>query len=191
MRVISGRFKGFSFDTPKTGTRPTTDRVKEALFSHLDNGNYLEGARVLDLFAGTGALAFESLSRGAVSALMVDAAPAAVAMLKKASAKIAHLGAWSADLHVSVRRGKAQTITAQLGASDDYSLVFLDPPYDFSDEDFDALLAQLAESGALSDDALIVTERSSRSAEPQPPRGWEVEQSRSYGETAIQYLHRS
>lgn len=191
MRVISGRFKGFSFDTPKTCTRPTTDRVKEAIFSHLDNGGYLAGARVLDLFAGTGALAFESLSRGATSAVMVDAAPSAVVLLKKACAKLTRVGAWSSDLQISVRRGKAQTILTQLSSADDYSLVFLDPPYDFSDEDFDALLVRLAESEALSPDALIVTERSSRSAQPQPPQGWEIEQSRSYGETAIQYLQRS
>ena len=63
MRVISGRFKGVALATPKTGTRPTTDRTKEAIFSHLDSWGVLDDARVLDLFAGTGALGIEALSR--------------------------------------------------------------------------------------------------------------------------------
>jgi 16S rRNA (guanine966-N2)-methyltransferase len=191
MRVISGRFKGFSFDTPKTGTRPTTDRVKEALFSHLDNGGYLEGSRVLDLFAGTGALAFEALSRGAESALMVDSAPAAVALLKKAASRIAQVDAEDSSLQISVRRGKAQTIAERLTSADDFSLVFLDPPYEYSEKDFDALLKTLSESGALSEDALIVAERSARSAEPATPAGWSVEQARHYGETAVTYFVRA
>ena len=65
MRVISGRFKGVALTTPKSGTRPTTDRTKEAIFSHLDSWGVLDDARVLDLFAGTGALGIEALSRGA------------------------------------------------------------------------------------------------------------------------------
>ncbi|MCI1984647.1 MAG: 16S rRNA (guanine(966)-N(2))-methyltransferase RsmD [Bifidobacteriaceae bacterium] len=193
MRVISGRFKGFSLDTPKTGTRPTTDRVKEALFSHLDNSGFLEDARVLDLFAGTGALAFEALSRGASSAVVVDAAPAAVALLKQATARVKKLGAWTPDVQISVRRGKAETVAARLGEGDDYSLVFLDPPYEYSDADFDALVEQLTTSGALADgeETVIVTERSSRSAAPSVPEGWAVEQARSYGETAVTYLVRA
>ena len=62
MRVISGRFKGVALTTPKAGTRPTTDRTKEAIFSHLDSWGVLDDARVLDLFAGTGALGIEALS---------------------------------------------------------------------------------------------------------------------------------
>ncbi|MCI1902171.1 MAG: 16S rRNA (guanine(966)-N(2))-methyltransferase RsmD [Bifidobacteriaceae bacterium] len=191
MRVISGRFKGFSLDTPKTGTRPTTDRVKEALFSHLDNGGYLSDARVLDLFAGTGALAFEALSRGAQSALVVDSAPAAVSLLKNAASRITRVGAWDPDIHISVRRGKAAAIAERLTPADNFSLVFLDPPYEYSEHDFDALLVQLSDCGALGEDAIIVAERSSRSADPVPPQGWEVEQSRNYGETAVTYFVRS
>jgi 16S rRNA (guanine966-N2)-methyltransferase len=191
MRVISGRFKGFSFDTPKTGTRPTTDRVKEALFSHLEFADALDDARVLDLFAGTGALSFEALSRGAESAVMVDMGSQAVALLKKAAARCKELTAWNADMSISVRRGKAESFVSHMSVTDDYSLVFLDPPYDYGDDAFDNLLVQLSNSGALGENALIVTERSSRSAEPTPPKGWEVEQARNYGETAIQYLVRA
>lgn len=191
MRVISGRFKGFSLDAPKTGTRPTTDRVKEALFSHLEVTGALENACVLDLFAGTGALAFEALSRGATSATLVDAAPAAIALLKQAAQRVKKLGAWEPGLRLEVRRAKAQTFVQHLSEAEGYSLVFLDPPYDFSEADFNDLLAALAQSGALSAEAVIVTERSARSADPVAPRGWEVEQSRGYGETKIEYLVRS
>ena len=72
MRVISGRFKGVALATPKTGTRPTTDRTKEAIFSHLDSWGVLDDARVLDLFAGTGALGIEALSRGARELVAVE-----------------------------------------------------------------------------------------------------------------------
>ena len=72
MHVISGRFKGVALTTPKTGTRPTTDRTKEAIFSHLDSWQVLDDARVLDLFAGTGALGIEALSRGARELVAVE-----------------------------------------------------------------------------------------------------------------------
>lgn len=72
MRVISGRFKGVVLTTPKAGTRPTTDRTKEAIFSHLDSWGVLDDARVLDLFAGTGALGIEALSRGARELVAVE-----------------------------------------------------------------------------------------------------------------------
>ena len=72
MRVISGRFKGVALTTPKAGTRPTTDRTKEAIFSHLDSWGVLDDARVLDLFAGTGALGIEALSRGARELVAVE-----------------------------------------------------------------------------------------------------------------------
>lgn len=190
MRVISGRFKGFSFDAPKTGTRPTTDRVKEALFSHLESEGVLGDARVLDLFAGTGALSFEALSRGARSAVMVDMGSQAVGLLKRAAARCRELAAWSSDLSISVRRGKAESVVARLSSTDDYSLVFLDPPYDYSDENFNQILKNLCKSGALSTDACIVAERSSRSVEPIPAEGWEVEQTRGYGETVLTYFVR-
>ena len=80
MRVISGRFKGVALATPKTGTRPTTDRTKEAIFSHLDSWGVLDDARVLDLFAGTGALGIEALSRGARELVAVESSRPAAAL---------------------------------------------------------------------------------------------------------------
>ena len=81
MRVISGRFKGLSLPSVGSGTRPTTDRTKEALFSHLDAQGLLDDARVLDLYAGTGALGIEALSRGARELIAVEASGRAVAGL--------------------------------------------------------------------------------------------------------------
>ena len=83
MRVISGRFKGAALATPKTGTRPTTDRTKEAIFSHLDSWGVLGDARVLDLFAGTGALGIEALSRGARELVAVESSRPAAALIPK------------------------------------------------------------------------------------------------------------
>ena len=81
MRVISGRFKGVALTTPKAGTRPTTDRTKEAIFSHLDSWGVLDDARVLDLFAGTGALGIEALSRGARELVAVESSAPAAALI--------------------------------------------------------------------------------------------------------------
>lgn len=217
MRIISGRFKGLNIAAPKTGTRPTTDRTKEAIFSHLDALGALEGAAVLDLFAGTGALGFEALSRGATSATFVDSAPAAVGLLEKAVAEIRRHPRWKADLTAEVRKAKAEAFVAKLstGAQDAalhgisargtdisvsaaataaaapsprYSLVFLDPPYEYSAEDFDALLVALAHSEALADGAIIVAERSTRGAAPTTPQQWESTGEKAYGETKIFYF---
>jgi 16S rRNA (guanine966-N2)-methyltransferase len=120
MRVIAGRFGGRTLVAPRgRATRPTGDRVREALFSILDS---VEGARVLDLFAGSGALAIEAMSRGASEATLVDSSAAAIAAIRR---NLQALGA-TAD----VRRQRAAAFLEQ--ARDDarqYDLVFLDPPY--------------------------------------------------------------
>jgi 16S rRNA (guanine966-N2)-methyltransferase len=121
VRVVAGRFGGRRLAAPPgRGTRPTSDRVREALFSIL--GARVAGARVLDLFAGSGALGLEALSRGAAHATFVESAPAALAALR---ANVATLGA---DAEVV----RADALRWLRGASTDarqYDLVFLDPPY--------------------------------------------------------------
>jgi 16S rRNA (guanine(966)-N(2))-methyltransferase RsmD len=121
MRVVAGRWGGRRLQAPPgDATRPTSDRVREALFSVL--GPSVEGARVLDLFAGSGALGIEALSRGAAAATFVDSAPAAQKALR------ANLAALGAD--AEARRQDARRFLA--GASEagrQYDLVFLDPPY--------------------------------------------------------------
>ena len=121
MRVVAGRFRGHNLVAPRgVSTRPTSDRVREALFSIL--GHSVEGAEVLDLFAGSGALAIEALSRGAAGAVLIDSSPAAVAAIRR------NLSAVGAD--AEVRRQDALAYL-QRASSDgrQYDLVFLDPPY--------------------------------------------------------------
>jgi 16S rRNA (guanine966-N2)-methyltransferase len=121
MRVIAGQWGGRRLQAPPgDATRPTSDRVREALFSVL--GDRVSGARVLDLFAGSGALGIEALSRGAASAAFVDCAPAA---LKALRANLVALGA-----EAEVRRQDARRYLAGASAAArEYDLVFLDPPY--------------------------------------------------------------
>jgi 16S rRNA (guanine(966)-N(2))-methyltransferase RsmD len=121
MRIVSGAWGGRRLQAPPgEATRPTADRVREALFSVL--GERIDGARVLDLFAGSGALGLEALSRGAAEATFVDAAPAAVQAVR---ANLAALGA-----EADVRRQDARRFLGSARSqARDYDLVFLDPPY--------------------------------------------------------------
>lgn len=216
MRLISGIFKGFEVKAPNAGTRPTTDRAKEGIFSHLESENMLDGVAVLDLFAGTGSLGFEALSRGASSLVLVDNSSQAYALLNDALRRICRLRAWdSSHMRASLQRMSAEKFVARLAAAHKLSstepseqpgatgrpseklvdgqwdLVFLDPPYAFSDEAFNQLMADLAQTGMLSPVCEIVAERSSRSAIPTPPDGWSIEQSKKYGETVIYYIVRT
>jgi 16S rRNA (guanine966-N2)-methyltransferase len=121
MRVVAGRYGGRRLVAPPgSTTRPTSDRVREALFSVL--GPSVQGARVLDLYAGSGALGIEALSRGAASAVFVDRSPRAVAAIR---ANLAALGI-EADVR---RREAAAALRAASAGADAYDLVFLDPPY--------------------------------------------------------------
>jgi len=123
VRVVAGRFGGRRLQAPPgRGTRPTSDRVREALFSTLGP---LDGARVLDLFAGSGALAIEALSRGAASALLVERDPRAVAVVR---ANLDALGLAAPE--ATVVAGPARTALRSASArGDTYDLIFLDPPY--------------------------------------------------------------
>jgi 16S rRNA (guanine966-N2)-methyltransferase len=123
VRVVAGRFGGRRLQAPPgRGTRPTSDRVREALFSTLGP---LDGARVLDLFAGSGALAIEALSRGAASALLVERDPRAVAVIRR-NLDALGLAAPEAAVHAGAARTALRTASER---ADTYDLVFLDPPY--------------------------------------------------------------
>jgi 16S rRNA (guanine966-N2)-methyltransferase len=196
MWLIAGRLKGFTLQTPKSGTRPTTDRAKEGVFSHLESENMLQGVRVLDLFAGTGALGFEALSRGAISTVFIDSSAQAIALLRRAAARLRHHPAYDpATMHVQIEKIPAERYVRQLARQrqndQQFDLVFMDPPYALTDAEFDALLAQLVQSGQLTRVCEIVAERSAESSAPTPPTGWEIEESRKYGETMMWYLVRS
>jgi 16S rRNA (guanine966-N2)-methyltransferase len=172
MRVIAGRWGGRRLQAPPgEATRPTSDRVREALFSVL--GDRVDGARVLDLFAGSGALGIEALSRGAAEATFVDSAPAAVRAIR------ANLAALGIEAEVHRADARAAVRTARAGARQ-YDLIFLDPPYRLAER----LAPGLAEGveALLAPGGSVVSESDRRSplALPLP-----LHDERRYGDTLI------
>ncbi|MBB3036267.1 16S rRNA (guanine(966)-N(2))-methyltransferase RsmD [Hoyosella altamirensis] len=176
-RIIAGGAGGIRLRVPPKGTRPTTDRVREALFSVLSSRIDFDGLRVLDLYAGSGALGLESLSRGAALAVFVESGARAVAVIKDNIQTVRLPGA-------EVIKG---AVTATLGRepAQQFSLVFADPPYTVGDGSIEEMLALLVRHQWLAPEALVVIERSSRSPLTTWPDGFEAITSRKYGETRI------
>src|SRR5215210_472994 len=172
MRIVAGRWGGRRLATPRgTATRPTSDRVREALFSIL--GDRVQGARVLDLFAGSGALGLEALSRGAAQATFVDSAAAAIAAVR------ANLEALGATAEVQ-RADALRFLRTAPGKARHYDLVLLDPPYRLAAR----LGRELSEAlpAVLAHDALVVSESDRRAPLPlQLP----LSDERRYGDTLI------
>jgi 16S rRNA (guanine966-N2)-methyltransferase len=177
VRVVAGRLGGRRLRAvPGSGTRPTSDRVREALFSVL--GERVPGARVLDLFAGTGALAIEALSRGASSAVLVEQAARAVAVIR------ANLADLDLDDVATVRRTRAETwLRGQRDGP--FDLAFLDPPYAIPVGLLAGLLAGLARPATLAPGAVVVVEAAARSEPPPWPAGLVPDPPRRYGDTAV------
>lgn len=176
-RIVAGSAKGRVLRVPPKGTRPTSERVREALFSALQHMGVLEDAKVLDLYAGTGALGLEAASRGAASVVLVEKSPAAARILSE-NVRLTGLNA-----HVR-RDSVAHFLQSRQGGqccAGEYDLVFLDPPYDLSESELAAALELLGPW--LTPDALVIVERSTRSAQPQWPDFLEREDSRRWGET--------
>ncbi len=178
-RIIAGAAKGRRLAVPPAGTRPTSDRVREAVFSALGSRMDFDGAHVLDLFAGSGALGLEALSRGAEQAVLVEAGARASAV---ARANIAAAGLRGA----SVRRGKVQGVL-EAGGEAPFDLVFADPPYDITEAEVAAMLLALCAHGWLAVGALVVLERSSRSPETSWPERIGDVQIKRYGDTRVEY----
>ena len=177
-RIIAGTAGGRELRTPPgRGTRPTSDRVREALFSALESRDALSGAHVMDLYAGSGALGLESASRGAAEVTLVESDRAAASVVRDNAAR---LGLRANVLPTTVS-------SALAGAPRPLDLVFLDPPYDLSEEALAGDLAALVDRGWLAADALVVVERSKRSAEPVWPAGLVPERVKKYGETVVWY----
>jgi 16S rRNA (guanine(966)-N(2))-methyltransferase RsmD len=174
MRVIAGQYGGRELVAPRgQNTRPTSDRVREALFSILGD---ITGARVLDLFAGSGALAIEALSRGAAQATLVDSSAAAVTAIRR---NLERLGA-EATVH---RAGALAYLQRARGSTPQYDLVFLDPPYRQAGALSERLSAALVP--VLAPQARVVAESDRRD-----PLQLDLEllDERRYGDTVI-YIH--
>lgn len=183
-RIISGRLRGRTLSVPPAGTRPTTDRVREALFSAIASRVDLDGAAALDLFAGSGALGLEAVSRGADTAWFVEENPRAVACLKK---NVDGVITTVPSAIVKVRRAKLPgALAGPCPVAGGFDLVLIDPPYAASETLDVPVLTALHDGGWLADDALVVWERSKRDREVSWPETYAVEFQRTYGETTVE-----
>jgi 16S rRNA (guanine966-N2)-methyltransferase len=179
-RIIAGAAGGRRLATlPGDTTRPTTDRVRESLFSSLESAfGGLSGLRVLDLFAGSGALGLEAASRGAAAVDLVEKDARAATVVQRNVATVRAPG-------VRVHRVTAERFVAS-APSAPYDLVLLDPPYALPHLALADVLAALKAPGWLADDALVVVERSSRDSFTWPD-GFEAVRDKTYGETRLWY----
>ncbi|MFZ2176161.1 MAG: 16S rRNA (guanine(966)-N(2))-methyltransferase RsmD [Rhodococcus sp. (in: high G+C Gram-positive bacteria)] len=178
-RIIAGLAGGRRLRVPPSGTRPTSDRVREALFSALNSRMDLEGASVLDLYAGSGALGLEALSRGAERVVLVESDAKAVGVI---SGNINAVGLPGAE----VRGAPVASILA--GTADrEYDLVLADPPYAVDDAAIQDILISLRKHGWVGDGSVVVLERSSRSPETVWPEGFAPVKARRYGEARIEW----
>jgi 16S rRNA (guanine966-N2)-methyltransferase len=180
MRVIAGSAGGLRLDVPKSAVRPTMDRVKAAIFSSL--GDEIIGARVLDLFAGTGALGIEALSRGAASVLFVEEETAAVAAIERNLART--------KLEGRVRKQDVFAFLRAAQIAEPFRVIFADPPYDKtkSGEQFTKLLLDSVELVRMLEPAgFFVLEK--RPEEQMPPAPlWTISRDRRYGATEVLFL---
>ena len=184
-RIISGAAGGVRLaSVPGDNTRPTTDRVKESLFSKLESYDIIRGARVLDAFGGSGALGCEALSRGAASVTLLDTYPKAVVVIRKNVAAVEK--AMGRTGSSSTRVQQAQALTYVKSASGPWDLVFVDPPYAMPNEQVSELLEALTPK--LAEGAVVVVERSSRDPEPVWGEGLYCFSTRQHGETVLYYV---
>jgi 16S rRNA (guanine966-N2)-methyltransferase len=181
--VIAGSAGGLALVAPKGGAaRPTTDRVKESLFAALGPGRIVD-ASVLDLYAGSGALAIEALSRGAAGAVMVERDHAAVKAIRRNLA----------TTHLRDRtRVQDSTVATFLGgkppAERPFDLVFLDPPYAVATHELGRILGALDRTGWLAAGATVVVERSPEGGPSPVPESWKTTWERAYGDTLVTVL---
>ncbi|WAC55067.1 16S rRNA (guanine(966)-N(2))-methyltransferase RsmD [Gordonia sp. SL306] len=177
-RIIAGDSRGRRLSVPDDGTRPTSDRVREAVFSMISARFDLAGTRVLDLYAGSGALAIEALSRGAEHATLVDSRRRATSVIRANLATCEKAGSG-----VVVTRAVASFLsTAPAGRFD---LIFLDPPYDQANDEMTADLAAIG-AGWLADGGIVVVERSARAPVTEWPDGMSVLVEKNYGDTRVE-----
>ena len=184
MRIVGGKLKGRTLNLPKAShIRPTTDRVREAIFNILSHNDYsdLDGAFVLDLFAGTGALGFEALSRGAKYCLFVENEPNARAIIRQ------NIDAYALHGVTKIFRRDATNLGDTTNPAQ-YQFAFLDPPY--RKGYCEKALAALDEGGWLEREALIIAEENA-AVEITIPQNYSLLEKRTYGDTSIWFLRYS
>jgi 16S rRNA (guanine966-N2)-methyltransferase len=179
VRIVAGVAGGRRLAVPPHGTRPTSDRVREAVFSSLAARRVLEGTRVLDLYAGSGAMGLEALSRGAVHVRFVESDQRAAAVLRRNIEALGLPGAQltAADVPAVLRGNPGQP----------YDLVLADPPYALDDCALDKVLSALAGGAWLAPASLLVVERPAKALPPTWPDNVFALTHRRYGDTAVYY----
>jgi 16S rRNA (guanine966-N2)-methyltransferase len=183
MRIVGGRLRGRALAAPRSqAIRPTADRLRESVFNILIHayGDPVSGARALDLFAGTGALGLEAISRGAAFALFVDTGAEARALLRENVATLGLGGVTRIFRRDATKLGEARPV-------EPFSLVFLDPPY--GQGLAEQALASARDGGWLADGALVVVEEAA-DAGFKPPAGFEEVERRDYDDTQVIFLRR-
>jgi 16S rRNA (guanine966-N2)-methyltransferase len=200
-RIVAGFAGSLALAVPKYGTRPTSDRVREAIFSALEAQDAIHNARVLDLYAGSGALGLEAASRGARAVTLVEKNFGTTQVCRKNAEAILRAAPKRDSLDIRVTGQAVQTFLAgssgstgssgssgssgSTGSSGRFDLVFLDPPYELSDVELGHNLA--AVGALLAEDAVVVVERSSRSPEPDWGSAIEPTRRKDYGDTTVWY----
>lgn len=175
-RIISGSAKGRSLKVPKSGTRPTSDRAREGIFSTLGSLIELEGTTFLDLYAGSGAVGLEALSRGCVRAVLVESNPQAAQVIRENAAGIGVSGA-------SVDTRAVSSFLAG-AAAQTFDVVFMDAPYE---HDILGDLVALRANGWIGPDSVVAAERATRDRAFAWPEGYEAIRERKYGAGTVWY----
>lgn len=193
-RIIGGAAGGRRIATPKGDqTRPTSDRVREALFSALESwAGSLHGLRVLDLYAGSGAIGLEAWSRGASAVTLVESDRRTAALIASNARELGFREADVVSAPVAAALAREPRSTHGPGSPyDPYDIVFSDPPYPLDEEALARDLALLASNGWLGPGALVVIERAARSPEPIWPAGLTLVREKKYGETRLWFAEES
>jgi 16S rRNA (guanine966-N2)-methyltransferase len=181
-RVIAGEAGGRRLAVPDgRGTRPTSDRAREGLFATIVSlTGSLDGARVLDLYAGSGAVGLEALSRGAEHVLLVESGPRAARVIQDNIEAIGLAGA-------EVLTDRVERVLVRGPERGRYDVVFADPPYALAGDEVSAMLQTLSDHGWLAPEALVIVERATRSGPVSWPAGIEPDRARRYGEATFWY----
>lgn len=184
MRVIAGTAKGRKLISPEgTSARPTSDRAREALFSSLESEfGELNGIRFLDLFAGSGAVSAEAMSRGAKFCTIVESDRAALEIARK---NVEMVRSTSPDAEAIYIEGEVESFVKR--PSNPYDVIFLDPPYSYPDSDLTEIVSNLQRAGFIASSTLVIVERSSKSKAFLWPTMMRQVKERRYGNAAIYY----
>lgn len=180
-RIVAGYARSLRLEVPRSGTRPTSDRVREAIFSALDARDALNGAAVLDLFAGSGALGLEAASRGAARVVLVENDARAAAVCKRNALAVRAAAPEASAPRLDVVRTSAAGYLSS--AAEPFDVAFLDPPYSLDEDALANVLTVLATR--LNPGALVMVERAARSPEPRWPAAIVPDRTSSYGDTLL------